>query len=51
VRADELVEEEIGDRDPTRLEVSAGARGERHLNDLQRLFARHTPLPIEPTGR
>jgi predicted nucleic acid-binding protein len=39
---------ELATCDPVRLEVLAGARSERHLEDLERLLARTTLLPIEP---
>ncbi len=48
-RVDLLLEEEIAVCDAIRMEVLAGARNERHLNDLRRLLARATVLPTEPT--
>ncbi|MDE2927918.1 MAG: PIN domain nuclease [Acidobacteriota bacterium] len=48
-RVDALLEEEIAICDAIRMEVLAGARNERHLNDLRRLLARATVLPTEPT--
>lgn len=48
-RVDELLGEEIAICDAIRMEVLAGARSERHLNDLRRLLARATVLPTEPT--
>jgi predicted nucleic acid-binding protein len=35
--------------EPVRMEVLAGARDERHLNDLRRLLARGTLLATEST--
>lgn len=48
-RVDALLEEEMAICDAIRMEVLAGARNERHLNDLRRLLARATVLPTEPT--
>lgn len=46
---DELLGATIGTSYPIRMEVLAGARDERHLNDLRRLLARAAILPTEPT--
>ena len=48
-RVDALLEEEIAICDAIRMEVLAGARNERHLDDLRRLLARATILPTVPT--
>lgn len=48
-RVDALLDEEMAICDAIRMEVLAGARNERHLNDLRRLLARATVLPTEPT--
>ncbi len=48
-RVRELVGAELATCDPVRLEVLAGARSEQHLGDLERLLARATLLPVEPT--
>ena len=49
-RVDELLAGDIAVADPIRMEVLAGARDERHLNQLKRLLARgsvfHT-IPID----
>ena len=47
VRVDDLLDEEVASCDPIRMEVLAGARDEGHLNDLRRLLARATRLPVE----
>ena len=47
-RVEALLENEIAVCDAVRMEVLAGARGERHLHDLRRLLARATVLPTEP---
>jgi len=41
-RVDELLAEGFVVCEPVRMEVLAGARDERHLNDLRRLLARGT---------
>jgi len=48
-RVDQLLSGEIAVCEPVRMEVLAGARDERHLNDLRRLLARATLLPTEAT--
>ncbi len=47
-RVDSLLESDIGICDAVRMEVLAGARDERHLQDLRRLLALATVLPTEP---
>lgn len=49
VRVDELLAEEIATCHPVRMEVLAGARNERHLQDLRGLLARASVLPTLPT--
>lgn len=49
VRVDELLAEEIATCHPVRMEVLAGARNERHLQDLRGLLARARLLPTLPT--
>jgi predicted nucleic acid-binding protein len=44
-RVDALLGTRIATCDPIRMEVLAGARDERHLNDLRRLLARASVLP------
>lgn len=44
-RVDALLGTRIATCDPVRMEVLAGARDERHLNDLRRLLARASVLP------
>src|SRR5919205_2571482 len=44
-RVDDLLDDEIATCHPIRMEVLAGARDERHLNDLRRLLARASLLP------
>jgi predicted nucleic acid-binding protein len=49
-RVDDLMGQDIGDIaicDPVRMEVLAGARNQRHLEDLQRLLARATVMPTD----
>lgn len=46
-RVDELLEEQIAICEPIRMEILAGARDEKHLNDLRRLIARATLLPTK----
>lgn len=48
-RVDELLDADIATSNPIRMEVLAGARTERHLNDLRRLLARASLIPTEPT--
>lgn len=45
-RVDELLAGEIATCDPVRMEVLAGARDERHLNDLRRLLARASVIGL-----
>lgn len=47
-RVDELLETEIATCHPIRMEVLAGARDERHLDDLRGLLARASVVPAEP---
>lgn len=49
VRVRELLDDDLATCDPVRLEVLAGARSDRHLEDLERLVARATLLSVEPT--
>ena len=46
VRVDELLGAEIATCHPVRMEVLAGARDDRHLNDLRRLLARASIVPV-----
>ena len=48
-RVDELLGADIATCHPVRMEVLAGARDERHLNDLRRLLARASLLPTRAT--
>ena len=48
-RVDELLAEGFAVCEPVRMEVLAGARDERHLNDLRRLLARGTLITTEST--
>ena len=48
-RVDELLAEGFVVCEPVRMEVLAGARDERHLNDLRRLLARGTLITTGPT--
>jgi predicted nucleic acid-binding protein len=48
-RVDELLDGEIATSHPIRMEVLAGARDERHLEQLRRLLARASLLATEPT--
>ena len=48
-RVDHLLGVEFALCEPVRMEVLAGARDERHLNDLRRLLARGTLLATEST--
>lgn len=47
-RVDVLLGAELATCDPVRMEVLAGARDDRHLNDLRRLLARAIVLPTGP---
>lgn len=47
-RVDGLLDAGIATCHPIRMEVLAGARDERHLNDLRRLLARASLVPTEP---
>lgn len=47
-RVDQLLGGDFATCDPIRMEVLAGARDERHLNDLRRLLARGTLLATVP---
>ena len=49
VRVDELLDAEIATSHPIRMEVLAGARDERHLEQLRRLLARASLIATEPT--
>jgi predicted nucleic acid-binding protein len=49
IRVDELLADEIAICHPVRMEVLAGARDERHLQDLRGLLARASVLPTLPT--
>lgn len=49
IRVRELLDADLATCDPVRMEVLAGARSDRHLEDLQGLLARATLLPVEPT--
>ena len=46
---DELLAADFATCPPIRMEVLAGARDERHLNDLRRLLARGSIVHTEPT--
>lgn len=48
MRVDALLEGSIVTCDPVRMEVLAGARDTEHLNDLRRLLARASSIPVEP---
>lgn len=48
-RVDDLLAGDIATCHPIRMEVLAGARDERHLNDLRRLLARASLLPTRAT--
>jgi predicted nucleic acid-binding protein len=48
-RVDELLAGKIATCHPVRMEVLAGARGERHLDDLRRLLARASLVATVPT--
>lgn len=47
-RVDDLLAVEIATCDAIRMEVLAGARNEQHLQQLRRLLARASTLPMEP---
>ena len=47
-RVEVLLEGEIATCDAVRMEVLAGARDERHLQNLRRLLARATVIPTQP---
>ncbi len=49
IRVDELLADEIATCHPVRMEVLAGARDERNLQDLRGLLARASVLPTLPT--
>jgi predicted nucleic acid-binding protein len=49
IRVDELLDADIATCDPVRMEVLAGARDERHLQDLRRLLARASVLSTATT--
>lgn len=48
-RVEVLLEGEIAICDAVRMEVLAGARDERHLQDLRRLLAQAALIPTKPT--
>lgn len=47
-RVDDLLAVEIATCDAIRMEVLAGARNEEHVQQLRRLLARASTLPMEP---
>jgi len=47
-RVDDLLDGDIVTCDPVRMEVLAGARDEKHLDDLRRLLARASLVTAEP---
>ena len=47
-RVDDLIGGDLATCHPVRMEILAGSRDERHLNDLRGLLARATLLPTEP---
>ncbi|MBI4863807.1 MAG: PIN domain nuclease [Candidatus Riflebacteria bacterium] len=47
-RVDALLDADIATCDPVQMEVLAGARDERHLNDLRRLLARASIISTGP---
>ena len=49
LRVDELLEDDIATCHPIRMEVLAGARDDRHLDDLRRLLARASIVPVGAT--
>ncbi len=48
LRVDELLSENMAICEPVRMEILAGARDDKHLNDLRRLLAGATLLATEP---
>lgn len=48
-RADALLDGDIATCHSIRMEVLAGARDDRHLNDLRRLLARASIVPVRAT--
>ena len=48
IRVDELLEGDLATGHPIRMEVLAGARDDRHLDDLRRLLARARIIPTDP---
>ena len=48
IRVDELLGTDLATCDPVRMELLAGARDERNLDDLRRLLARATTLTAGP---
>jgi predicted nucleic acid-binding protein len=48
-RVDDLLAQGFVVCEPVRMELLAGARDERHLNDLRRLLSRGTLIQTEPT--
>ena len=48
LRVDELLGENMAICEPVRMEILAGARDDKHLNDLRRLLAGATLLATEP---
>ncbi|HEY5091649.1 MAG TPA: PIN domain nuclease [Acidimicrobiales bacterium] len=48
LRVDELMGDDIAICEPVRMEILAGARDDKQLNDLRRLLARATLLKTEP---
>jgi predicted nucleic acid-binding protein len=47
-QVDDLLAGDLAVCDPVRMEVLAGARSEQHLNDLRRLLARASTVPMGP---
>ena len=47
-RVDELLGDDISTCEPVRMELLAGARNEKHLDDLRRLLARASLVPTLP---
>lgn len=48
-RVDALLDDDVATCDPVRMEVLAGARDDRHLDQLRRLLARAATLPTGST--
>jgi hypothetical protein len=48
LRVDELLADDVALCEPVRMEILAGARDDKQLNDLRRLLARATLLATEP---